>query len=250
MGTENMGADFYQQRCSELESLLKERERDVEFFKNIAEETELKHFELKNEYNEAVSLRDRIIARREREIREERRRNEQLRNISDKFQNQAMTDYLTGIYNRRYFFEILVNEIERSKRFKSTFSVLLFDIDNFKRINDTYGHLTGDEVLKHCCKLVNENTRKSDIMGRFGGEEFILILHETLPENARILADKLRTVIEENPLMIDDQVFPVTVSFGGTIYTENDVLNNLLERADNALYIAKENGRNRVEMVL
>lgn len=175
--------------------------------------------------------------------------NEKILDLNGKLEDMAITDYLTGIYNRRYILEYLEQEIERSNRYDTMFSVILFDFDNFKNVNDTYGHLVGDEALKHFCNLVSENTRKSDLMGRYGGEEFLLIMPNTTIEQVEKHANKLREVIEENPLKYgNNEKLKITVSAGCTSFYQLDKKSeDLIKRADDALLRAKNNGKNRVE---
>ena len=134
-------------------------------------------------------------------------------------------------------------EIKRAERYGEALSLVMFDIDQFKRINDTYGHLVGDEVLIHVAKLIGERIRASEILARWGGEEFILVLPQTDMENAVHLAGELRALMQKYEF---PQVGTVTASFGVTQYSRGDSMDSLLHRADIALYRAKESGRNRV----
>ncbi|PKL36057.1 MAG: hypothetical protein CVV44_17705 [Spirochaetae bacterium HGW-Spirochaetae-1] len=248
MHTKTHNSENLQQRCQELELLLRQKEQDLDLFKKAALEAEMRCFKIATEYKQALVQRDRALMERERQINEVRLRNEELQDLRDKYQGLAMRDDLTGIYNRRYFFELLINEMERCRRYSGAFSLLMFDIDNFKHFNDTHGHLIGDEVLRHCCDIVKDNIRKSDIFSRFGGEEFMIILPETELKSAGILAEKLRHHIDDSPLDLGKQELHVTASFGGTGFDERDMLKTVIERVDNALYMAKERGRNRVEL--
>jgi len=155
----------------------------------------------------------------------------------------SITDPLTGIYNRRYFQEKLEEEIERVRRGGGVFSVVMFDIDHFKTINDQFGHQVGDTVLKTLVKIVKDRIRRIDILARWGGEEFVLLLPNTTLENAKGLAEELRRKIET--LWIP-RVGKFTVSFGVTEYRPQDDPDTLVFRADAALYEAKREGRNRV----
>lgn len=162
---------------------------------------------------------------------------------SQKHYFNATHDVLTGIFNRAYFLDAIKDEVERSKRYKTNFSIIMFDVDFFKRFNDTYGHLKGDEVLKRLTKTVNDNIRATDILARWGGEEFIVLLPNTSLQNAEFLAENLRKKIES----IDIKgILRVTASFGVAELKEDDDRNSLTKRADEALYLAKNSGRNCV----
>ena len=155
----------------------------------------------------------------------------------------AVHDALTGIYNRHGINEIINQKIEEFKRVKSKLSVIFFDIDFFKRVNDTYGHDIGDYVLKNIAKLVSSEIRSSDIFARWGGEEFILFLPNTSLEEALKVAEKLRKSIEEYAF---NDIDTITCSFGVTELQEDDTKESFLKRVDNLLYEAKESGRNCV----
>ena len=156
----------------------------------------------------------------------------------------ANHDFLTGIYNRHGLNEIVNQKIGEFKRFKRDFSVIFFDIDFFKKVNDTYGHDIGDYVLKNIALIVTENIRKSDIFGRWGGEEFIIFLPETSIEDAISLAEKLRKTIQIHAFY---EIESITCSFGVTYLKENESKSSLLKRVDELLYMAKEDGRNCVK---
>jgi diguanylate cyclase (GGDEF)-like protein len=157
----------------------------------------------------------------------------------------AITDKLTGIYNRLKLDEVLTAEILRAKRYTRPLAVILIDIDQFKLVNDTYGHLIGDTVLKEVSSLLNENMRESDFVGRWGGEEFLVINPETTIAGALVLAQKLRKVIAEYAFA---PVGRITISLGVASLVEGDQEDELLRRADEALYRAKNHGGNRVEL--
>lgn len=159
----------------------------------------------------------------------------------------AITDSLTGLYLRRYFSERFGEELQRSERYKFKFSFLMIDIDNFKRCNDTYGHLVGDVILKEIARLIKENVREIDIISRYGGEEFAVILPETDSAGAALASERLRKKIEENVFKAYDERLKITVSIGFAVYPED--ANNakaLIERSDSALYAAKKSGKNVV----
>ncbi len=171
-----------------------------------------------------------------------------------KIQLLATTDDLTGLYNRRFFFERLETEILRSVRHGHEFSCILLDLDHFKKINDTHGHDIGDLVLLATGTLLRENCRKSDVAARYGGEEFILLLPECGEECARATAEKLRSLIEGLSGPTEETVqIKVTASFGVASYLPSTIsatgsISQLVKQADRALYRAKANGRNRVEV--
>ena len=158
-------------------------------------------------------------------------------------QRNASTDALTGLLNRHAIYPILHQELARSARYARPFSVILFDIDEFKAINDSFGHLEGDKVLKELAKLVNTMLRKTDYAGRWGGEEFLLILPETGIAEARVLAERIREKIEETHF---SERYYITASFSAVTHQADLSLEKLLEQADTALYRAKNNGRNQV----
>lgn len=156
-------------------------------------------------------------------------------------------DGLTGIYNRRYLETRLSGEFDRTRRYGGTFSVVLFDLDFFKKVNDTYGHLAGDQVLIEIAARVKEKLRSSDVIGRYGGEEFMLILPETQLEGALVFADRIREAIELEPVIFENIIIPVTVSMGVTEHrADMPGYAALIQQSDLALYASKAAGRNRV----
>ncbi len=160
----------------------------------------------------------------------------------------ATTDGLTGLINRREFDRRITEEFSRSKRHKTQLSLALFDIDFFKKINDTYGHNTGDVILKELARLIANNTRSCDIAARYGGEEFALILPETSQLEAFELMDRLREKVEKELFNKEKKPIRFTISVGVAqldLTDSNHV--DFVERADKALYKAKQEGRNRVE---
>jgi len=163
----------------------------------------------------------------------------------NKLQKLAFYDTLTSIYNRSRFNQFLDSEVERAKRYKNHFTLLLFDIDFFKKINDKYGHLVGDEALKELSALIKSHIRKSDIFARWGGEEFAIIFSNTTIHTAEIATENLRLTVQEN--LFTSRSLKFTCSFGLTEYQFGDTKEELFKKADEALYRAKENGRNRIE---
>ena len=156
-------------------------------------------------------------------------------------------DGLTGIYNRRYLESRLSSEFDRARRYGGTFSMILFDLDFFKKVNDTYGHLAGDRVLIEVAARMQEKLRSSDVLGRYGGEEFILILPETPLQGASLFADRLRKIIGAEPVIFDNISIPVTVSMGVTEHhADMQAYTSMTHQSDLALYASKAAGRNRV----
>lgn len=156
-------------------------------------------------------------------------------------------DGLTDLHNKRFFTESLEKEMSRAKRYERSFSLVLFDIDHFKQINDTYGHLAGDAVLRQLGALVRGRVRRDDVPARTGGEEFAVILPEVGREGAAHLADKLRRAVADSSFRFEGTLIPVTISLGVAEWDEGvgDPA-ELVKRADEKLYEAKRGGRNRV----
>jgi diguanylate cyclase (GGDEF)-like protein len=166
----------------------------------------------------------------------------------DRLQRLAALDPLTSIYNRRFGMARLHEEFSRAVRTTAPLGVMMFDIDHFKKVNDTYGHLAGDRVLMQVVKTARVALREGDILMRYGGEEFLVILPAASKENSRDVGERLRRMLEETSVEDGDQVIRVTISVGVTSYPELNVAReqDLVKRADEALYSAKESGRNRV----
>jgi len=163
----------------------------------------------------------------------------------------ASTDPMTHLYNRRYFAELATTVIKLAKRSGLTYSVIMVDIDKFKRINDTYGHTIGDDVIIALAKALKYNFRESDIVSRWGGEEFVILLPQTEQEDAMLIAEKFRKIVEALSVVIaDDKKLSFSISLGvATADIENCFdIENIINNADKALYVAKESGRNRVEV--
>jgi len=162
--------------------------------------------------------------------------NQQLKNLS-------ITDHLTQVYNRIKVEDQLESEKQRFERYETIYSIILLDIDKFKQVNDTYGHNVGDKVLVSVASLLKKNIRNTEILGRWGGEEFIIICPESELKSASLLAEKLRKIIEHNSF---DVIGHITCSFGVAQARKNEFTKELIKRSDIALYKAKEDGRNRV----
>ncbi|MCK4647322.1 GGDEF domain-containing protein [Candidatus Pacearchaeota archaeon] len=156
----------------------------------------------------------------------------------------ATHDEKTGLYNNKFFENMLEMEMEKAKRGKQKLSLVIIDIDFFKKINDTYGHMKADELLAQLAKVLMEQVRKSDIAARFGGEEFIILLPETNLEKAKRFTTRLRNAIKADNML---SKHGVEVSGGITEFKKSDTAKRLKERVDKALYQAKKQGRNRFE---
>ncbi len=158
---------------------------------------------------------------------------------------QANTDRLTGSHNRLKFDQALADEMSRSLRYKTPLSLVLFDIDHFKRVNDAYGHQVGDKVLIKLSHFLAGRLRNADLLARWGGEEFVILVPESTGQMAYLLAENLRNATAQ---VVFDEVGDITCSFGVAQYTNSDTAETFVARADEALYRAKINGRNRVEL--
>ncbi|BDX17700.1 diguanylate cyclase [Halopseudomonas aestusnigri] len=173
----------------------------------------------------------------------------QLESANTKLQELALRDGLTGLLNRRYWESCLEREFARHQRYDSPVSLVIFDIDHFKRVNDTYGHQTGDEVIRSVAEITSRLARETDFAGRYGGEEFVVLLPGTHLEGAAQFAERLRQAVEQQVLDYQGSPLSYTISLG--VATISDDMANyqiLLERADKALYASKEQGRNRVTL--
>ncbi|HEX8707644.1 MAG TPA: diguanylate cyclase, partial [Pyrinomonadaceae bacterium] len=162
-------------------------------------------------------------------------------------QERAMTDALTGLLNRYGLQQILAREHAEARRYNRALSCLVIDLDNFKAINDTYGHSTGDLALQQIAAILKEAVRRSDMVYRYGGEEFLVLLPETDSEGAIALAEKIRTTTASRLFGNNERPFRLTLSAGAACLCDNESGNDMIARADLALYYAKEQGRNRVE---
>jgi diguanylate cyclase (GGDEF)-like protein len=169
---------------------------------------------------------------------------ERMRLNAETAEQLAFTDALTNVYNRRALESLLEKEAVRSERYARDFSIILFDLDNFKTINDSYGHAVGDEVLKKVADIVQDKLRKGDEVGRWGGEEFMVVCPETDVGQACMVAERLREALEAGPW----KTVAVTASFGIAHKQDGELLGSLYERADKALYAAKRGGKNCVKV--
>jgi len=169
--------------------------------------------------------------------------------LQQKLAEQSVRDALTGLYNRRYLEEALNRELILAERHDYPVSMIMTDIDHFKKVNDHYGHLAGDEILRAVGALLKRNARASDIYCRYGGEEFLLVLPQMSLEKAAVRAEQLRRTLSAAPIRYGATAIPITASFGVAAYPENGRAGErIIEAADKALYEAKDNGRNRVRL--
>ncbi len=164
----------------------------------------------------------------------------------DKIADMANRDYLTGFPNRKHIMELLNEEKTRADRYNTTFSICFTDIDYFKRINDTFGHRVGDSVLKEFCKVLDKGLRKTDKLGRYGGEEFIIIFPHTDLHSALLCVSRLKDMVEKHRFNELPEGYTVTASFGVCEYRWGESIDDLIIRADKCLYKAKEAGRNSI----
>ena len=168
--------------------------------------------------------------------------------VVDQYKQEAMFDGLTKTYNRRELEEFIKKFLHNFLRYKKEgFSILMLDIDFFKKINDTYGHLAGDEALKQMSDIIKNKIRSSDIFGRYGGEEFVIVLPNTKITGALRLAERIREEVEKHSFEYGGKKIKFTVSIGVTSAGLNDTFDTLMARVDEALYEAKHKGRNRIE---
>ena len=181
---------------------------------------------------------------REREFTKERQR------MMKKLQKLATTDGLTELYNSRSFFDQLASEIDRSSRYRHSLALLLLDIDHFKDYNDRFGHLEGDKVLVRFSQVIKSCLRANDSAYRYGGEEFTVILPETGAEEAKTVAQRIRNALEtEKFLPVGEEAIKKTISIGVTQYQPDEEITSFIKRADQAMYLSKQNGRNRVSVL-
>lgn len=166
--------------------------------------------------------------------------------LFSELQEKARIDGLTGLYLRRYFMERLYIEFQRSKRYKTDFYILMLDIDFFKKVNDTYGHLVGDKVLVAVSKILFKSVRPGDLTGRYGGEEFIVLLPMVSEEQVLQIAENIRSSVQKTKFNENNFTFSVTISIGIAKYNNNTTSNDVISLADKALYEAKQTGRNKI----
>lgn len=198
------------------------------------------HIELKKYQEELKNY----VQRMEELNKEINHKNVQLNEAYNDIRNAAMTDPLTGLANRRYMIEKTKEETARFMRSEKIFSFILGDIDYFKKINDQFGHECGDYVLKAVSKFMRSKIREQDIISRWGGEEFLLLLPETNLNGALVVAEKLRSGIEDLEMVYKGKRIAATMTFGVAAFGKEDSVDDTIKRADDALYIGKSKGRN------
>ena len=177
------------------------------------------------------------------------KQSEELHILNEEFRRLSITDALTELFNRRYFEEALKTELGITKRYGDTVSLIMIDIDHFKVINDTYGHEIGDIVIKEVARVMKKRLRKTDLLCRVGGEEFMALCKRTEKPAAIELAEALRHAIDQLKIPVGDSEISVTISLGIATVTDKNIqthADNLYKYSDTALYHSKENGRNRV----
>ncbi len=158
----------------------------------------------------------------------------------------SILDGLTAVHNKRFFLEFLDRELARSNRHGGALALIMFDIDHFKQVNDTHGHLAGDLVLKELCKRLKPRIRREDLLARYGGEEFACVLPDTEPAGALAFAESVRLLVAREPFVYESTPLPVTISVGVAMHEPGLRTEELIRRADDRLYTAKRSGRNRV----
>jgi len=178
--------------------------------------------------------------------REVEKKNRELENLLKKVELLAMTDHLTGLYNRRSALNLMKKELARVQRMGGTFAVLMIDVDDFKQVNDSYGHEGGDCVLKAISDLLREDIREYDIAARWGGEEFLVVLPGDDCEGGRILAERVRSLAEKQELKYRDEVIRFTLTAGVACFRPGDNLDDVIRCADEAMYRGKKQGKNQV----
>ena len=161
----------------------------------------------------------------------------------------AFIDGLTGLHNHRYFQKRFDQDLSRTERYEKPLALILLDIDNFKEINDSYGHLQGDRVLKDIAKIMMWERRGSDLFARYGGEEFAAILPETDVKGALLFAERLREAVEEHLFPTEGLPLKVTISLGVASFPERREKVDIIKAADDALYLSKKEGKNRVSYI-
>jgi diguanylate cyclase (GGDEF)-like protein len=166
-----------------------------------------------------------------------------------KLEDISRIDSLTGVYNRSAFMLLSEGIFDNEKTRNRFYDLAMCDLDKFKQVNDSYGHIAGDGVLKHVARIISENIRGEDILGRYGGEEFVVLISVSSKETLEKILERIRYNIEKSPYKYNDQEIRVTISIGAVLIKESEKdLQKYIEEADNLLYDAKHSGRNRVKI--
>jgi diguanylate cyclase (GGDEF)-like protein len=220
-------------RPEELKAVLSQ---GLERYRLVLENRRLLH-----ELTQANDDLERRVQERTKRLREQ---NKALREARRRIEELSRRDALTGLTNRRWLDEVLRLEVERSRRYVAPLSLVMVDLDLFKEVNDSFGHVVGDQVLKSVAEALEGAVRMTDVVGRYGGEEFLVLLPNTELEQARLLAERMRAGLHLMPVTFRPEA--VTASFGVAQWSAEDNVASLVDRADEALYEAKQGGRDRV----
>lgn len=185
----------------------------------------------------------------QRELKARMRAALRIKNLEDELRRRSVTDYLTGAYNRRYFFEAVESNLSYAQRMRRILCIAMLDIDFFKKINDQYGHEAGDAVLQHFTQTIRGQIRKYDILVRFGGEEFVIQFFDCTPEKCLGMLTRVQHALQQEPCKVSEQIIPYTFSGGLASLEEanpENIIEGLVELADRRLYVAKNGGRNKI----
>jgi diguanylate cyclase len=221
---------------SKIESINKNIEKKREQDVSRLERTEKTLNDMKNS-----------ISSIKKEADELKRKAEEAKKRATEIESESFHDKLTGVFNRRAYDEELFKTLASLQRYKIAYSLMICDIDHFKKINDNFGHKVGDLTLKKIAGLLKERLRTTDFIARYGGEEFAVILNHTSLDDARKVGEDVREFINNSSFSYKNQKIPVTISIGISFFRADDDSNTVFERADAALYLAKESGRNSVK---
>ena len=242
--------DAVQEQVSIIESSVKEASELVQLKFNIQQRllTIREHFANHRQVEEQQQQElEKALADSNARLHTLEQESQQLRQRLTQEHQQAIHDTLTGVFNRLAYEERMEQEFARWKRYHQPLVLLIFDIDHFKRVNDTYGHKAGDKALKLIARTLQNNLRESDFLARFGGEEFVVLMPQTELNAAIGAANKLREAVEANQFHYQQKRVLITISCGATQFKDDDTIDSAFQRADQALYKAKQNGRNRCE---
>jgi two-component system cell cycle response regulator len=209
------------------------------------------HLELKQArdsqkiYNEQLENANRELKKANEIIRTQ---NEQLREVAFRLDQLSKTDALTELYNRRCMMEKLAEEANRYKRNRKPFSLIIADIDDFKKVNDTYGHDCGDYIIKKIAQTLTESVRDIDVAGRWGGEEFLILLPETTVEGALVLAERIQSRVSRSGWLYNQTIIRASLTLGVAMYNGETGIDEVVKKADRVLYEGKNNGKNCIKV--